>query len=526
MTVTGGMLRHHQHDLQRLDRHFIGACLCLRRSGSRGIAPQSNHPPVEKPVTQSTTHSKHPATTPSRRQSSVATSTDAAARIISETAHDLRSPITAVRESIRLVYDGELGEINRDQQTLLADAIGQCDCMDQMVGDMVQLDRLRNGLPRVRRRWVKIDEIRQSIDETLRPWALPRRIRVVWDAKFDDTPQVFCDPMALRRLVVNLVTNAIRVTPDGGRVLVELRRSRSGEAIQWRVIDRGIGITEAEMRHLADNQASNSGGEGLGLMICRQLAALHASKLKIRSRVSVGTEVSFETASGGPGAVASCWSRWRSTFRRTPQQVRSRTTNPDQRLEGPRIDPAQIARIQHPVTAELTDCRHTPRSETMMTVGMVTLGAAMSREATDQFDAALQHQLQMFDLAYRIDLRHWVWVLDADSTSVQMRIEGIDAAIAQQMPNVRASWGHPKTLAIGTSRSVAQLTDLLVRQSLSASALSNVVDADSVRLGTSPIEASKVPANRLEAEAKRLASVWRGQASVMRQHAQRLRPVT
>ena len=133
---------------------------------------------------------------------------------MSETAHDLRSPLTTVRESIRLIRNGDAGAVAPEQHVYLVSAMDQCDCMFQMIGEMVQLERLRTGTPRVDRKWVAISEIRKSIDETLRPWALPREIDVLWDIMLDPATLVYADVAMLRRLVVNLATNAIRVTPE------------------------------------------------------------------------------------------------------------------------------------------------------------------------------------------------------------------------------------------------------------------------------------------------------------------------
>lgn len=211
--------------------------------------------------------------------------TEAAVRLISETAHDLRSPLTAVRESIRLVRDGDLGPINDDQQFCLESAVNQCGCIEQMVGEMVQLERLRTGTPRVCRQTVSVTDVRAAVDNTLSPWAVPRDISILWDGADDPNMKVFADPAMLRRLVVNLATNAIRASGEGGFVLMRVARIRHGETIRWSVVDRGRGISEKEMLRITDRDVSYAGGEGLGLAISRQLAALHFSPLKIRSRL-------------------------------------------------------------------------------------------------------------------------------------------------------------------------------------------------------------------------------------------------
>ncbi len=477
-------------------------------------------------MTLTTSHAAH---APGRvRHVGSEQATDLAARIISEAAHDLRSPITTIRESIRLIHDGQLGEINDDQQSLLTDAMNQCDCVDQMVGEMVQLDRLRTGLPRVHRQWMAVSEIRQSIDETLRPWALPRQISVVWDGADDPNQMVFCDLESLRRLIVNLVVNAVRATTDGGSVLLKLEPLRGGEAIQWQVIDRGAGISQSDLRQIAKHQVSASGGEGLGLMICRQLAAFHFSHLKIRSRLGMGTTVSFETAAGGPAAVAACWSRWRSRAGDTPAPPSNATTRIQPGSSAVR-PPRSQADTRHETTyadratVEITCDGQTPRCEHQFAIGTVTLGAAMSREAADQFDLLLQHQLRMFELAYRVDARRWVWVLDANDESKSERIDTITENLAGKIPNIRATWSDGQVLAVGHRRTVAMLTDLLVRESLTASATTRVADANQVRLGTAPIERSEVATMRLAEEASRLSRQLKGRNATLRGQSRKLR---
>ena len=119
----------------------------------------------------------------------------------------------------------------------------------------------------------------------------------------------------LRRLIVNLATNSIRASSAGSPVLIRLQSAKSGESIIWSVIDQGAGIAASDLSRIAERQVSMGGGEGLGISICRQLAALHFSTLGIRSRQDVGTQVSFTTATGGPSSVAEHWARWRISHR-------------------------------------------------------------------------------------------------------------------------------------------------------------------------------------------------------------------
>ncbi len=477
--------------------------------------------PGETNLTISTPQSSRTSGAANRRQVGETPEAEAAFRLMSETAHDIRSPLTTIRESIRLVHDGDLGTINDGQKECLAAAIDQCNCLDQMVGEMVQVERLRTGLPRARRSWVSLTSIRQAISETLRPWALPRDIRILWDGADNPNVNVFADASMIRRLVVNLVANAIRVTAEGESVLIRVQSVRDGEAMQWTVVDQGPGISEADLQEISKRQVSLGGGEGLGLTICRQLSALHFSPLQIESRVGTGTAVSFETAAGGPSSVAECWSRWRLQWR---NPLRRPMPNDAAAAEDRKVRLARRIRIDNPTSIVILGSEGTqPRFEDRIAAGCVSLGAAMARQAADTFDKLLQTRSRMFDFVYRIDTRHWIWVFDANIGEAEHRLEEIDSIARVQIDNLRVSWSDPQMIPLDQRRTAARLSDLLVRQSLAA-AKTRSGDHNQVRLGTAPIASSPVAANRLDEELHRLTERLGIQSAQIQQQAARLRP--
>jgi anti-sigma regulatory factor (Ser/Thr protein kinase) len=440
--------------------------------------------------------------------------------MVSETAHDIRSPLTTIRESVRLVHDGELGAINAQQQHYLAAAVDQCNCLDQLVSELVQLERLRTGLPRARRGWVSVTNVRDTIDETLRPWALPRAIRILWDGADDPDVKIFADLAMIRRLVVNLVSNAIRVTAEGESVLIRIEPTRQGNALRWTVVDQGPGISSADLKEITEHRVSLGGGEGLGLTICRQLSALHFSNLQIESRVGTGTAVSFETATGGPGSVAESWARWR-VKQRLPLQRPARRDAGSGNENNLRL-PGQI-RIDNPATViELSGEGSEPEFDNRIAAGSVHLGAAMPSQAAEAFDVILQNHLRMFDFVYRIDARNWVWVFDADQSAAEQRIDEIKKIADQQIDNLRLSWSQPQTIPLDQHRTAARLSDLLVRHALSA-AKTPIVENPEVVPGA-PLPQSPVATERLEEELRRLSQRLNLQSEQIAKQAVRMRP--
>ncbi|MGB7347043.1 MAG: HAMP domain-containing sensor histidine kinase [Pirellulaceae bacterium] len=464
--------------------------------------------------------SKNPR--PSRETLGIS-ATDSAVRMMSETAHDVRAPLTAVRESVRLVRDGDLGRLSPNQQACLTSALNQCDCIDQMIGEMVQLERLRTGIPRVQRRWVNIAAIRHGIEETLRPWTASRQINLVWDINADHDTSLFADVSMIRRLIVNLVGNAIRETPQGGTIMIGVHQTSNSESLQWSVVDRGRGLTETEMRDIARRQISHSGGEGLGLSICRQLSALHFSPLRIESRSGTGTAVSFRTAAGGPAAVAERWSQWRVN-QREPLRTPVSRLEKQRILSTPSLPATQQVRMDAPsVTIQLDSEGSRPKVDDRASVGTVTLGAAMPLDIAESFDALLQNQAGMFDLIYRTDDRTWVWVFDANSQQSDQKIDEINDQAKARIKNIRLSWSDPQTLPLDGRRTAPRLTEILVRQSLATPKIGSETDAAFLS-DDEPVPYSEAATLRLDQEVHRLGKRLVRQTHILKQQASRLRP--
>ncbi|WP_372725930.1 sensor histidine kinase [Novipirellula sp.] len=460
------------------------------------------------------------ATSPLTPESEFDNTVNAIVQMMSETASDLRTPLTTVRESLRSLAAGNQGDISAPQLQTLHGAIDQCDCMDQIVGEMMQLQRLRAGLPRVRRRWVSVTDIRRAVDESLRPWLLRGHVDVLWDGADDSHVIVFADPDMLRRLLVNLVASAIRTTVEGADILIRLQMASSGGAMTWSVIDRGEGISQRQMKQIELQHKTSARSEGLGLAISRQLAALHFSTLRLRSRVGWGTEVSFQTPVSGSKAVAESWVRWRQRG-----GVNRRSAGENALSAGVASHIQRHVRLDPPMlSVELGHDSVVPRLQDLASVTTVAMGAAMSRADADEFDSLLQRDAWLFDLIYRVDTRRWICVLDGDSEESRRRASVITEAARRQMGSVRLDWGAPSQLDLQHRGAAAKLSDMFVRETLTASSSNTITDANQVRLGTAPIEMSPVAAARLDEELRRLSERLQRQAVTVSGQAETLRP--
>jgi signal transduction histidine kinase len=205
--------------------------------------------------------------------------------------HELRSPLTSMREAAHLLRDNVPGELNPKQARLVA-IIGQsADRLLRLVNQILDLSRLRAGMLPIERQAVDLDHIVGRALDELRPQAEDAGVAVTRERTGGDGVfTVLGDEDRLVQVVVNLVANALRFTPRGGRIVARL--IGLGDELELQVEDTGIGIPVAAMPHIFDwyRQADQSkGGTGLGLAIVRGIVQAHGGRVTVESTEGKGS---------------------------------------------------------------------------------------------------------------------------------------------------------------------------------------------------------------------------------------------
>lgn len=206
-------------------------------------------------------------------------------RWVSDVAHELKTPLTA----LLLVGDSLSAQVNSGNAVLVERLQRELRRLQALVGDLLELSRLENTLPRdgLRRSPVDLPELVQQVWMGLRPLAEPRAIRLNLQVEPADVAAVVSgDSSRLHRALLNLLDNAIRFSPDGGTIHVGLRL-RSGWC-RLSVRDEGPGLSEEDSRRLFERfyrgdpsrARSQQGGTGLGLAIVQQIAHAHGGRIR------------------------------------------------------------------------------------------------------------------------------------------------------------------------------------------------------------------------------------------------------
>jgi two-component system, OmpR family, phosphate regulon sensor histidine kinase PhoR len=211
--------------------------------------------------------------------------------------HELRTPLTSIVGYLELLIEEEAGEISPDQRRFLGVIERNARRLQRLVGDLLFAAQVEAGTLSLDRESVDLEEVVREAVATGRPRADRAQVELVADT--GDVPPVEGDPDRLGQVVDNLVSNAIKFTPAGGRITVRLCRQDGRARIE--VQDTGIGIPAAEQARLFERfyRASSATersipGIGLGLSISRAIAEAHGGAIVFESQEGSGTTFTVE----------------------------------------------------------------------------------------------------------------------------------------------------------------------------------------------------------------------------------------
>lgn len=212
--------------------------------------------------------------------------------VLAIVAHDLRVPLTAVLTATALLVEEEVpaGERKRLLEVIRRAASG----MNRLIQDLLDVAQMENGVFAVDRERFDLAALALELCEQFRVEANESG-RMLQCEIAEGLPPVLVDRRRIAQVLENLISNALRFTPEGGRVTV--RVARHGGGVVCSVADTGVGIAPDELPHLFERfwqaRRYRRGGAGLGLAIARGVVEAHGSALEVRSEPGRGSVFSF-----------------------------------------------------------------------------------------------------------------------------------------------------------------------------------------------------------------------------------------
>ena len=205
--------------------------------------------------------------------------------------HELQAPIAAIQNYLRLMLDGYIPP--EQQKEYIQRAEERASEQLALIADLLEFGKLREVKTIGRVAPVQVDEIMQKVIEEFSSQIDHKNLQLTVQIE-PDLPVVNAVPGQVKSLWSNLISNAIKYTPQGGYVAVTLQTD--GDKLISTVEDSGIGITEKDMQHLFEeffrtDQAKASGetGTGLGLSIVKQIVESYGGEIKVTSQLGQGS---------------------------------------------------------------------------------------------------------------------------------------------------------------------------------------------------------------------------------------------
>ena len=235
---------------------------------------------------------------------------------ISIVSHELRTPLTSIKNSLDIMISGKCGEVTPAYDKFLSMAKRNSQRLSGIINDLLDLSKIEAGKMDYHFKNMDINSVIEYVKSTLSVLVKDKGLTLITE-EGENLPEICADSQRLEQVLTNLVSNAVKFTPEGKSITVkselvnakDLKYSEcfspvlsklEGNYIQVSVTDEGIGIAKENLLHVFDKfaQIENSlsrkvGGSGLGLPIARQLIEAHKGAIWCESELDKGTTFYF-----------------------------------------------------------------------------------------------------------------------------------------------------------------------------------------------------------------------------------------
>jgi NtrC-family two-component system sensor histidine kinase KinB len=212
---------------------------------------------------------------------------------IATASHELRTPLTSVQMGVHLLLEGALGELTDSQNEVLQACRQDCERLDNLMRDLLDLSRIEAGESQPKLATVSARDLLTTAVKELRPQVEAKGLELSVDAPVE-LPWVMVDRLQIERVVSNLVINALRHTRSGE---IKISAERRDNHVAVSVSDTGSGIPTEYLPHIFDKFVqvpdAPTGGAGLGLTISKSIVEAHGGQISVQSEVGRGTTFTF-----------------------------------------------------------------------------------------------------------------------------------------------------------------------------------------------------------------------------------------
>ena len=216
---------------------------------------------------------------------------------VSTVSHELRTPLTSIKGYVDLILDGSAGDINEMQREFLGIVKENSARLVELINEMLDISRIESGRVHLRVEPMSVAESVEGAVETFRA-VLTQTGRTVDVHVPGHLPVVVADRARVGQVLINLLSNALKYSPNGGDI--EVSASHHGDFVEVSVSDHGLGIGKEDLKRLftkfyrVDSAMTREiGGTGLGLSICKNIIELLGGEITVKSKLGSGSTFAF-----------------------------------------------------------------------------------------------------------------------------------------------------------------------------------------------------------------------------------------
>jgi signal transduction histidine kinase len=216
---------------------------------------------------------------------------------ISVVAHQLRTPLSAIKWVLRMILDGDAGKLNLSQEEYMEKGYKSTARVIELVDNLLYVSRIEDGRFGYNFRTFNSEKVVDEAIEEIRERAKAKEIKLTVK-KIKNMPNMFGDPEKLKMALGYILDNAVKYTRKGGRIRLQVKNINNKSDLVFRIKDNGVGIPAEGQDELFSKfyRASNvlrmqTDGNGLGLFIVKSIVKKHKGEINIDSKEGKGTEV-------------------------------------------------------------------------------------------------------------------------------------------------------------------------------------------------------------------------------------------
>jgi signal transduction histidine kinase len=220
--------------------------------------------------------------------------------------HDLKTPLQTVRSFLEMLQLGVFGKLNDTGGKLLSTAYNASEQMVALIDNVLQLEKLRSGNISLQREPIDITALVDKCIEFLKLIAEEKKVILSVDHRCSPEHLVFVDCFWIEQVIINILSNAIKFTPNGSTVSIS--DSSAAGSVEIRIADQGPGISKEEMKLVFDRfhrvqSTAATPGTGLGLPIAKELIELHGGSISVESEEGKGATFVLRLPAAKPTSI-------------------------------------------------------------------------------------------------------------------------------------------------------------------------------------------------------------------------------